>query len=328
MCVLGADRTAFLHGQITQQVKGQAVGTGGHGCLVNAKGKMHTDLFFHVLNNEILLDFEPGLAAGVTERLERFVIAEDVQIADASQAFGLLSFQGPHAAEVAAASARSPKNSLVSPEVSVTGAAWRDFEIRWHEDPEFGICYLARTPRLALPGYDWYVPVEHLAAAALRIESSEISKPSRWSGHQAWELARITAAIPRFGVDMDESTLPPEAGLESRAISYNKGCYIGQEVIARIRTYGEPARLLRGLRLGGDSASPPHRGALLLSGEREIGRITSVVQTADREWLGLGYVRKECKARGTALSWKLRDGTGSAVVATEPFVPFLGEHRD
>jgi folate-binding protein YgfZ len=128
-----------------------------------------------------------------------------------------------------------------------------------------------------------------------------IGEGGRWCGFDAAEARRIELGIPRFGVDMDDSNLAPEAGIERRAICYNKGCYIGQEVIARIRTYGQVAKVLRRLRWMGGSR-PPGRGDRLLREGKEVGYITSAVHGADGVGgPALGYVRRELKAAGTEL---------------------------
>ena len=102
LCLLGADRAKFLHGQVTNDINGLAEHTGCYAALVNAKGKMESDLFAYRLAEEILLDFEPGLADAVRARLESFIIAEDVEVADVAPHFGLLSVQGPKATAVLA----------------------------------------------------------------------------------------------------------------------------------------------------------------------------------------------------------------------------------
>src|SRR5690606_19891412 len=124
-------------------------------------------------------------------------------------------------------------------------------------------------------GFDLFVPANSLGAVADKLIAAAKQMSGRASGWNALEVARIEAGIPRFGADMDETNLPPEAGLESRAISYSKGCYIGQEVIARIRTYGQVAKALRGLRLADDLKTLPTKGDKLLLGEKEVGYITS-----------------------------------------------------
>ena len=121
------------------------------------------------------------------------------------------------------------------------------------------------------------------------------------SSAEAFEIARVEQGIPRFGVDMDENTLAPEA-LGENAISYSKGCYIGQEVIARIRTYGQVAKALRGLRFD-PGASVPKSGDKIHHDGKEVGWITSAVFSPKLECpIALGYVRKECNQVGTRLT--------------------------
>lgn len=317
LCLVGADRTAFLNGQVTNQVKGLNTGSGCYAALVNARGKMQSDLRIYLLEDEILLDFEPGLSAMVAARLEKFVIAEDVQIVDASPHYGLLSFQGPLAATLA--------DTLVDPACSKLG----EHEIRKIENPALGSCYVARTTRIGIPGFDWFVPVGALAYASRTIEEPLKALDGRWCGMAAWETVRIENGVPRFSADMDENTLPPEAGLETRAVSYNKGCYIGQEVIARIRTYGEPARVLRGLTLSpAVSGALPERGSKLRREGKEIGWITSLVKSPKvGGMIALGYVRKEWKAIGSRLNWTSGSADGDALVEAQPFEPFGPKHR-
>src|SRR5437867_10531749 len=104
-------------------------------------------------------------------------------------------------------------------------------------------------PRVGTSGFDLFVPTAPLGAVADKLINAAKTVGGRACGWRALETARIEAGIPRFGMDMEEANLPPEAGLEERAVSYTKGCYIGQEVIARVRTYGQVSKSLRALRL-------------------------------------------------------------------------------
>ena len=139
-------------------------------------------------------------------------------------------------------------------------------------------------------------------------------------GWQALEIARIEAGIPRFGADMDETNLAPEAGIEERAISYSKGCYIGQEVIARIRTYGQVAKSLRGLLLSDDLAELPKKGDKLFHGDKEAGFITSAVASPTfRRNIALGYVRREWNEPGTELRLRAAERDSPATIVPLPF---------
>jgi len=303
LCALGVDAQAFLNGQVTNNVKDLKVGEGCYAALVSAKGKLHSDLNIYRLENELLLDFEPGLSESVSQRLERFVIAEDVQIIDASPHYGLLSVQGPKAGEVVASV--SPQFIIPTKAMSVTKVT----------EADFGEIYLVSHPRLRGQGVDMFVPVAGMKEAADRL----LARGGRLCGWQALETSRIEAGVARFGADMDETNLAPEA-LDTRAISYSKGCYIGQEVIARIRTYGQVAKSLRGLKLSSEGKEPPPRGTKLFHGSKEVGNITSAVWSpAMKAIIAMGYVRREAKQTGTKLEARTPGGSVPAEIVELPF---------
>jgi folate-binding protein YgfZ len=273
LCLLGADRQNFLNGQVTNNLKNLRSGQGCYAALANNKAKMTSDLFIYILEEEILLDFEPGLSPKVSERLEKFIIADDVQITDASSAFAMFTVQGPKAIEVCEkAGWPIPKN---------------DFEIVAHNS-----AYIARTPRLRAPGVDVFYP---------RGDDSWLKSLNLpVSGIDAYETVRIEQGVPRFGIDMNEETLVSEA-LDERAISYSKGCYIGQEVIARIRTYGQVAKSLRGLKFE-PGAAAAKAGEKIFHDGKEVGWITSATLSPKlNRPIALGYVRKECNQIGARL---------------------------
>jgi folate-binding protein YgfZ len=174
--------------------------------------------------------------------------------------------------------------------------------------------YAATLPRLGSRGLDLFVPMAGMKDAAEQL----LERGGRLCGWQALETARIEAGIPRFGADMDETNLAPEA-LDTRAISYAKGCYIGQEVIARVRTYGQVARSLRTLRLEGATAAPA-RGTKLFLGDKEAGITTSAVLSPALEAvIALGYVRREASQKGMELEARTPGGSFSARIIDLPF---------
>jgi len=306
LCVLGADRRTFLNGQVTNNVKELKTGEGCYAALLNARGKMQSDLNIYCLENEWLLDFEPGLSAAVRARLEKHIIAEDAQVADAAPLYGLLSAQGPRAAAV------------------LQGLSWpgppQNFGAARFEDAALGEVYAAHQARIGTAGFDLFIPAEALPAAAEKVLTVARAAGGRLCGWAALETARIEAGLPRFGADMDGTNLPPEAGLDSRAVSYSKGCYIGQEVMARLRTYGRVAKALRGLRLPEDLPALPNRGDKLFLGAKEAGYITSATASpALRANIALGYVRREASRTGTEL---LLETGGKKVPARIVELPF------
>jgi folate-binding protein YgfZ len=142
----------------------------------------------------------------------------------------------------------------------------------------------------------------------------------RACGWGALEIARIEAGIPRFGVDMDESNIPLECGIESRAVSYKKGCYIGQEVINRIHSIGHVNKELRGLRLADDLKTLPAKGDKLFHDGKEVGYVTSAVKSPGlNATLALGYVRREANAPGTELRLSSAGDETKALVLALPF---------
>ena len=308
LCLLGSDRKNFLNGQATNNVKDLKVGQGCYAALITAKGKMQSDLNIYDLENEILLDFEPGLSETVQQRLEKYIIADDVQIVDVIPHYGLLSVQGPKSAEVV----NSLQLGFVLPE--------KPLQFSGVKDETLGEIYLMNQPRVGNVGFDLFVPTNSLGAVADKLIAAAKQIGGRACGWNALEVARIEAGIPRFGADMDETNLPPEAGLDSRAVSYTKGCYIGQEVIARIRTYGQVAKALRGLRLADDLKTLSTKGDKLFLGEKEVGYITSAIASPTFKMnIGLGYVRREANKVGTELILRTKDGDSAVKIAELPF---------
>ena len=292
LCLLGADRARFLHGQITNDINGLEEFTGCYAALINARGKMESDLFAYRLADEILLDFEPGFTAAVQSRLERYVIAEDVEIADVAPHFGLLTMQGPQAEAVLT------ELDLPAPPEPLAVAQTED-EI-----------YIVHQPRLGTDGFDLFIPIDAMNAWRERLDT--IAPRCQMP---AFEKARVLATIPRFGVDLTTDHLPPEGGLETRAISYAKGCYIGQEIIARIRTYGKVTKVLRGLTLNGVAAV----GDPVLHEEKPVGTLSSVCHEPSA---ALAIIKRAAGESGTVLSVDTKNGSVSAQVATLPFEKF------
>jgi folate-binding protein YgfZ len=318
VCLVGADRARFLHGQVTNDVKRLRPGEGCYAALVTAKGKMQSDLNIHCLNDELLLDFEPGLTTTITERLEKYIVADDVQIADVAPHYGLVSVQGPKATEVVTAlglTTNLPQGTFQSVKIS---------------DATLGEIYLVNLSRafssgaheVTRPtGFDLFVPTAALGAVMDKMIAAAKTVGGRACGWLAFEIARIEAGIPRYGADMDETNIPLECGIESRAISYKKGCYIGQEVINRIHSIGHVNRELRSLRLADDLKTLPIKGDKLFKDGKEVGYVTSATASPTlKASIALGYVHRHVNEIGTELVVKTSADEGTAKVAATPFV--------
>ncbi len=309
LVLTGGDRVRLLNGQVTNNVKELPAGEGCYAALVTNKGRMQSDLNIHILPEEILLDFEPGLAAAIAERFDKYIIADDVQVIDAAPHYGLLSVQGPRAWEAVEQTALS----FARPE--------KVFHSRSLQHETLGEIYCVNQPRTGTTGFDFFAPVNSLEPLAEKLFSAVGTLGGRAGGWRALEAARIEAGLPRFGAEMDETNLPPEAGIEARAISYTKGCYIGQEIIARLRTYGQVAKALRGLRFADSAGELPKRGDKLFFGDKEVGSVSSALRSPSLNAnIGLGYVRRERNGTGTELQARTASGDISAVIVDLPFV--------
>jgi folate-binding protein YgfZ len=313
ICLTGADRARFLHGQATNDIQRLRTSDGCYAAVTSAKGKMESDLNIYALQDELLLDFEPGLTAKISQRLEKYIVADDVQVVDVAPHYGLLSVQGPKSAAVVEALqifTELPAKPFQSVKIS---------------DVTLGEIYLMNQPRLhpdgahrmtrPTTGFDLFVPTNSLGAVADKLIAAAQSVGGRACGWDAFEMARIEAGIPRFGADMDESNIPLECGIEARAVSYNKGCYIGQEVINRIHSIGHVNKELRSLRLADSLKQLPMKGDKLFHENKEVGYVTSAVKSAAlKANLALGYVRREANAPGTELVLRGVDETKALII--------------
>jgi folate-binding protein YgfZ len=306
ICLTGNDRIRFLHGQVTNDVKKLQAGEGCYAALTNAKGKMQGDLNVSNLSDELLLDFEPGLTEKISQRLESFIVADDVQIVDAAPHYGLLTVQGPGAADMVGS-------------VGLGIAPVREYAIAKVADGTLGEIYLARVRRISQPGFDIFAPSQSLGAVADKLIAAARGIGGRACGWTAFEMARIESGVPRFGADMDETNLPMEC-IETRAVNFNKGCYIGQEVLNRIHAMGHVTKELRGLRLANDLGALPNKGDKLFHDGKEVGYITSAVKSpALNANIALGYVRREANQIGRELTLQSPEGSRPVKIVELPF---------
>jgi folate-binding protein YgfZ len=245
---------------------------------------MLTDM--HVLQSAgmILLDVPAGQLDSTLARLEQFLFSEDVRIESMADAITGVWLHGPRAAKVI--------EQAVS---GLTGTAgWADYQ---HSNGTFegNPVSVARIDQLGVPGYCVFLA----RAAEPRFIASAVSAGATVVSSAALHAARIEAGYPIFGIDMTADTIPLEAGIEERAISFTKGCFVGQEVVIRVlhRGGGRVAKKLVGLRLAG----PVDAGARVSSAERDIGVVTSAAESATLGAIALGYVHRDFTAPGTSV---------------------------
>ncbi|MGH9646579.1 MAG: YgfZ/GcvT domain-containing protein, partial [Bryobacteraceae bacterium] len=187
-------------------------------------------------------------------------------------------------------------------------------------EPASGEVYVMNQHRVGSCGFDVFAPAEALPSLAELLVSATREVAGAACGWTAFDLCRLEAGIPRFGVDIDEANFPQECGIEAKAVSYNKGCYIGQEVLNRIHTIGHVNRRLCGLRLADDLKTLPAKGDKLFQGGKEVGWSTSAAfSPVFRTNIALAHIRNEAGANETELLLRTKDGDSSARVVELPF---------
>jgi tRNA-modifying protein YgfZ len=290
IALAGPDRATYLQGLLTNDIPSLSAGTGCYSAWLTPQGRMLTDM--HVLESGgmILLDVPAETVDATRDRLEQFVFTENVQIESLAGKLSGVWIHGPKAATV------------VGRVMGIEGlASWRDYQ---HAQS------VARIDQLGVPGFCLYLePSREREVIAALVEAG-----SREVSHEAIDAARIEAGYPVFGVDMTDDTIPLEAGIEDRAISMAKGCYVGQEVIIRVlhRGQGRVARKLVTLRI--DSVVPP-RGARLFAADRDVGFVTSAAMSPRFGAIAMGYVHRDFVAPGTAIEAATDTGRAAATVS-------------
>jgi folate-binding protein YgfZ len=295
IAVSGRDRASFLQGLLTNDIPALSAGTGCYAAWLTPQGRMFTDLHVLESGDMILLDVPASLAETVLQKLDQFLFGEDVQLAGLSDALRGIWIHGPAAPAVLGA--------VVSDAPPFeTWSDYRHARLSFNGEP----VVIARINQLGVPGFCAYVApaLANALDAALRANGAIAVDQA------AIDAARIEAGYPVFGVDMAEDTLPLEAGIEDRAISFTKGCYVGQEIVIRVlhRGGGRVARKLVALRVDGDV---PAAGTKLTSGGRDVGFITSAAASPALGAIALGYVHRDFTAPGTEVVV-----SGSDAVAT------------
>jgi folate-binding protein YgfZ len=294
LALRGAGAIEFLNGQVTNELAGIRAGEGRYAAFLTHKGKMLGDLRILALGgdaeeppDELFLDTERVALQALFDMIMRFKVGYDVELHKRTLQRGLLSLIGPRADELAGTSALSTDEHANAP-IEVAGIAV--IAVRTDVGIDL-VCDAARTRAL----HD----------ALLERGASRV-------GEAAAECLRIERGRPRYGVDLDADTIPQEAGLNERAVSFTKGCYVGQETVARLHYRGKPNRHLRGLRL----SAPARGGEALKLGERDVGRVGSTAVSPRLGPIALALVRREASP-GDVLA--VGDGDLRADVVELPF---------
>jgi folate-binding protein YgfZ len=262
----GADAAEYLQGQLTNDLEALEPETGCYAALLDRKGHMQADMrVLRLGNGDLWLDTEPQATPTVERHLLLYSVGRDVEIEDVSGEWSILSVIGPAAAEVAGTAPASGEHAQ-----------------RFYERD--GVEILAVGTDL---GLDLIVRAERSREARellVRSGAAEVTEA-------AAEILRVESGRPRFGHEMTSATIPQEAGIDERAVSFTKGCYIGQETVARLHYRGRPNRHLRGLRL----EAPVAGGDAITLGEREVGTVGTAVLSPALGPIALAVVRREAE---------------------------------
>jgi folate-binding protein YgfZ len=274
--VTGTDRFRFLNGQITNDLRKVSETGAIEACVLNAKGRLNGHIFVSALGESFLLDGEPGVGDDLRARLERYVIADDVQIEEITEEFALFHVLGEEAP--------SANGRIVS------------------------------ARRFSATGWDiWTEPARHDSVR------NELASAHLFLDAAAAEAMRIEHGLPRWGNELTEEIIPIEANLEERTVDYQKGCYIGQEVISRIKMSGQTNKRLCGL--VSSNNTPLQRGMKLVAPSesgKQAGWITSSTCSEGQE-IALGYVKRGFNGPGTKLNALGADAAITVEVVSLPF---------
>jgi folate-binding protein YgfZ len=310
--VTGADRVTWLQGLVTNDVAALEPGQGCYAAYLTPQGRMVSDLRILVAREALLLDIPTVSRATVAARFDQFIITEDVIVEDVTARIARLGVHGPLAAKVVCQAFDEPDVSIAAlPPHAHVGIEFQDAPV-----------LVAASHPVVGRGYDIYCAAERVTDVVARLFAAGAHDITA----DAWDALRIEAGLPLFGVDMDTDTIPLEAGIEDRAISHSKGCYVGQEVIIRILHRGGGRVVRRLVSWRADAATPDDPnlaapGAAITVDGKDVGRVTSAAWSPALGCLvGLGYVHRDQAAIGTAL---LIAGEMpiAATVAEAPLVP-------
>ena len=285
LALAGPEAKAFLNGQVSNDVEALGAGTGLYATFLTPKGKMLGDLRVLDLGDELWLDTERAALQALFDLIRRGTVGWRAELHKRTVQQALLSLGGPRAGAAAGAEDLGPEHA--SRRATLGGAP------------------------VVLVATDLGVDVICEADDAVRVRAA-LDVPE--APQAVAEIVRVESGRPRFGVELDGSVIPQEAGLNERAVSFTKGCYVGQETVARLHWRGKPNRHLRGLRL----SAPAAPGDVLRAGEREVGHVGSAVVSPRLGPIALALVRREVQPGDTIAVGPAR---AAATVVELPFTP-------
>ena len=275
----GADRVRWLNGMVTNNIRDLAPGHGVYAFLLNPQGHVLADLYAYNRGESIIVDTDSSQAEKILATFDHYIIMDDVEVKDLSPQMTALGIAGPNAREVLA------RADMKIPELQ---------PLQVHAiqcDCECGClnCTLVRGDNPLSESYEIWLAPEHVKP----LWNSLVKAGATPVGSEALELQRIASGMPRYGVDIRERDLPQETE-QLRALNFNKGCYVGQEIVERIRSRGAVHRKFAGFMANGTLQVAA--GSRIVAGEKDVGEVTSVASfqlAAGGKTVALGYIRRE-----------------------------------
>lgn len=296
----GEDRVRWLNGMVTNNIRDLASGRGVYAFLLNPQGRVLGDLYAYNRGESLLIDTDCSQVEKILATFDHYIIMDDVEIANRSKELTALGIAGPNARAV-----------LKAADISLPELQPLEFHtVKCDCDCGCLECTIVRTDDPLVESYEIWLSPEYVKP----LWDSLVKAGATPVGAEALELHRIVAGIPRYGVDIRERDLPQETE-QARALNFNKGCYIGQEIVERIRSRGAVHRKFSGFVAEGPTSIAP--SSKIVAGEKESGEITSAATISlagESKTVALGYIRRESGTPGR----EVMIGSVKAIVASLP----------
>jgi folate-binding protein YgfZ len=275
----GSDRTRWLNGMLTNNVRDLAENQGTYAYLLNPQGHIQADLITYNRNDSIVVDSDTSQLARLREIFDHYIIMDDVEVADASERLTAIGLQGPKTGEILTATGIQPP-ALHPLELA---------DLKWNNSP----ITLVRTEEWKRSAYEIWVE----AMLAPSLWKAFVNAGAAPVGAQAQRWYRMASLIPRYGEDIRERDLPQETAQDQRALHFAKGCYVGQEIVERIHSRGQVRRTFTGFAVEGPPLAP---GTKISADTKEVGEITSsaaIPSDNGTVTISLGYIRREAMSK-------------------------------
>lgn len=304
LTLTGEDRATFLHRLISNDVENLSVGEGNYAMLLTNRGKIIADMRVYILEDKIYISTAPESTEDVFAELDKYIIADDVELSVETDNLGAIAVYGPNSTGLV--------QSVLNAEN--LGSLPEDHSKSCVFDQQGIVC--VRSNAVGECGYHLYISTDKLETLWDKLIAERPNVvPIGWD---TLETLRIEAGTPRYGTELTDSIIPLEAELE-HAIDFEKGCYIGQEIVARMKYRGHPNRLLRGIEI--DAEHPTQQDSRIFNGDKEVGWVTSSTYSPTLgKPIALGYVRMAVTEDGTQIQIETSEGRVTGTVVSLPFV--------